>query len=75
MFGCQNCASWKLLKGMSKRCPVLVSGRKYVPFYYWSKIIPLIYWSKKCPSKKRPGADPVTLAISLWTKPRISRSS
>ena len=31
-----------------------ITGRKYVPFYFWSKICPLLYWSKKCPSKKCP---------------------
>ena len=31
-----------------------INGRKYVPFYFWSKICPLLYWSKKCPSKKCP---------------------
>ena len=31
-----------------------ITCRKYVPFYFWSKICPLLYWSKKCPSKKCP---------------------
>ena len=43
-------------KRLVNNVTALFSGRKSVPFYYWSKICPLLYWLKKCPSKKRPGA-------------------